>query len=477
MIPSRLFARRLFAAFVAFAAGCTTVGPDYVPPTTAVPAAFRDVGQGGLDSGAADLRDWWRKLDDTVLDQLVARAIGDGLDLRAAMMRVDEARALRGEAVADRWPTVDARAGYQRVGQSENTPLGGFAENFDQYTTGVNLSWEVDLWGRVRRSIEAADADVGQRLAAARDVAVAIAAETATNYVEFRSLQQRLQIARDNQTLQEQTLALVQARFEAGLVGERDVAQATSILAATRARIPSLAISLRAAENRLAVLVGQAPGALAQDLAAVAPVPAPPANVAVGVPTDAVRQRPDVRAAERALAAETARIGVAEGDLYPRLSLLGTVGFESDKIANQFDGASNVFAIGPSLTWNLFDAGRLRSRVEAQEARAQQALLAWQQTVLLALEQSENAMTAFAREQTRRDELGNAATQARRAVDLAQAQYREGLTDFQNVLDSERALVELEDQQAQSRAAVTQNLILLYRALGGGFDGAAAGQP
>lgn len=472
MIRTRMARSSLFAALAALAASCGTVGRDYQAPVPDVPAAFREAGSGGLQPQADGLTAWWRHLHDPVLDSLIQRAVHDGLDLKAAMARVDEARALRGVAAAELWPRLDAQAGYRRLGQSENTPLGAFATNYDQYTAGFDASWEVDLWGRVRRSVEAADADLGASLETARAAAVTVIAETAANYVELRALQQRLAIARDNQTLQQQTLELVRSRLESGLVGERDVAQARSNLAATRARVPSLEIALRAAENRLTVLLGLAPGALADELRTVQPVPLPPATIAVGVPADAVRRRPDVRAAERALAAETSRIGVAEGDLYPRLSLLGSVGLESDHASNLLDARSSVFSIGPSIAWNLFDKGRVRRRVEAQDARARQALVQWQQAVLRALEEAENAMAAFVREQTRRDQLAESATEARRAVALAEAQYREGLTDFQNVLDSERALTELEDQQAQSGAAVTKDLIGVYKALGGGWESA-----
>jgi NodT family efflux transporter outer membrane factor (OMF) lipoprotein len=277
-------------------------------------------------------------------------------------------------------------------------------------------------------------------------------------------------IARGNVQLQEQTLALVQGRFEAGLVGERDVAQARTNVENTRARVPALEAGLRAAENRLAVLVGAAPGALAAALAEPRPVPVPPVDVAVGVPADLLRRRADVRRAERELAAATARIGVAAGDLYPRLTLLGNLGVEADGAADLVDSNSGVYGFGPSLRWNLFDAGRLRSRVEAQEARTEQALVQWERAVLGALEETENAMTAFVREQVRRDSLVAAVDAARASVRLAQSEYTEGISDFQVVLTSERALAELEDELARSEATVTTNLVALYKALGGGWE-------
>lgn len=464
-LAARLAALLLFLPSLA----CRAVGPDYTPPVASVPEAFQESST-ALSGTSAELAAWWRRLDDPLLDRLVERAVRQNLDLEQALARIREARALRGVARADLYPTLDARAGYQRLAPSENTPLGDFAVDSDQYTVGLDASWELDLWGRVRRSVEASDADLQARIETARAVLVAVAAEVASNYVQLRALQERIVIAEDNQALQEQTLALVEARFSAGLVGERDVAQARSNLATTRARIPALEAGRRVAENRLAVLLGLAPGELAAELAPAAPIPVPPLAVAVGVPADVVRRRPDVRAAERDLAAATARIGVAHGDLYPRLTLLGSFGLEADRASQLLEGDSTALAVGPALRWNLFDAGRTRRRIAAQDARAEQALARWEQLVLVALEEAENAMTAFVREQERRTHLVGASSEARRAVELASAQYTEGLTDFQNVLDSERAMADLEDQLVQSRAAITSNLIALYKALGGGWE-------
>lgn len=453
-----------------FAAGCVAVGPDYEAPEREIPAQWREQDAVLVAGTPAELAAWWRQLGDPLLDDLVLRAVSGGLDLREALARVREARSLRGVAEADLWPKLDAQASYRRTGDSENTPFGDFATDWHRFAAGFELSWELDVWGRVRRSVEAAEADVAASVEDARGVAVSVAAETARSYVELRTFQRRLAIARQNVDLQGQTLELVRGRFEAGLVGERDVAQARTNVETTRARVPALEAGVRAAENRLAVLLGAAPGALAAELAELQPIPVPPAQVAVGLPADLLRRRPDVRRAERFLAAETARIGVAEGDLYPRLSLLGTLGLESDDASDFFDPTSGVYTFGPSLRWNLFDAGSIRGRIEAQEARTEQALLQWERTVLTALEETENAMTSFVREQVRRGSLVAAVENARRSVELAQAQYREGISDFQTVLDSERTLAELEDDLAVSDAAVTTNLVTLFRALGGGWE-------
>ncbi len=449
---------------------CTTVGPDYAPPELELSAAWRAGADGGLAPETAQLAGWWRRLGDPLLDELVARATRGSLDLREALARVREARALRGVAASERFPTVDGTLAFERTGLSENTQFGQFVDDTDNYSAGFDAAWELDLWGRVRRSVEAADAELAATVEDARGVAVRVAAEVALNYVELRAFQQRLAIAQSNVSLQEQTLELVRARYEAGLVGESDVAQARTNVATTRSRLPALETGLRAAENRLAVLLGQPPGALAAELAQAGAIPVPPLAIAVGVPADLLRRRSDVRRAERLLAAETARVGMAEAELYPRLTLAGNLGLASEEVGDFFDHDSGVFGIGPSLRWNLFDAGRLKSRVVAQEARTEQALVRWEQAVLIALEEAENAMTAFVREQARRASLLEAASQARLAVELARTQYTEGLSDFQTVLVSERALAELEDELASSDANVATHAIRLTKALGGDWD-------
>lgn len=458
------------ALLLALSSACKTVGEDYSGREAALPQQWQAQDQPGLTTAAPELGEWWRCFGDPLLDQLVARSARENLDLREAMARLHEARALRGVAAADRFPTVDAEASFQRRGESDNTPLGSFVPDSDTWAAGFDATWEIDLWGRVRRSVEAADAELAAGVEDLRDVAVTVAAETALNYIELRAFQRRVEIARNNVSLQEQTLDLVRGRFESGLVGERDLAQARTNVAVTRSRVPALEVGLIAAQNRLAVLLGQPPGALATELGITGAIPVPPLEVAVGVPADLLRRRADVRRAERLLAAEHARIGVAEGDLYPRLTLNGELGLASDQLSDLLEKDSGVFGIGPSLRWNIFDSGRLRNRVVAQEARTEQALVRWERSVLHALEETENAMTAFVREQTRRGSLLEAASQSRNAVELARAQYREGLSDFQNVLISERSLADLEDDLASSDAAIATHLVVLYKALGGGWE-------
>jgi NodT family efflux transporter outer membrane factor (OMF) lipoprotein len=468
-------AQRAALAALILTAACTTVGRDYEAPKLDVPAAWSSTTTSDAKpalftvEGESDAR-WWERLETPALADLVQRALASNRDLRAAVARLERARALRGAAEGERLPSLDARGSYEHRRESENTPFGAFIPRTDIHSIGVDASWEPDFWGRVRRSVETAGRELEASEADVRTVAMALAAEVARTYVELASAQRRLEIALSNVELQERTLRLVESRVDAGLVGPRDVAQASANVESTRSRVPALQTSARAASHRLAVLLGLAPGQLDGELGALRAVPRAQAALVVGVPADLLRRRPDVVAAERRYAAEVARVGVAEGDLYPRFTLSGTLGLSSDGSEHLFDGDSRVLGIGPSLRWNLFDGGRLRERVRAQEASALAAQNEWEQTVLLALEEAENAMTSFVREQDRRGSLERAAEHARRAVDLAQTQYREGLTDFQAVLDSLRIVAGLEDELAVSDAAITTHLIALYKALGGGFE-------
>jgi NodT family efflux transporter outer membrane factor (OMF) lipoprotein len=463
-----------FAAVLALA-GCS-VGPDYQAPERELPAAFRQPLGDGLVDGPAEgvplAGAYWRTFGDPVLDDLVVRALQQNLDLRQAYARLRSAAALRGVAAAERWPTLDARGSFEDRQESRNTPFGAFIPRTNIHAVAVDAAWEIDLWGRVRRSVEAADRDLEASAADVEAAMVTVAAEVVATYVDLRSAQRRLEIARQNLLLQEQTLRLVAGRLEAGLVVERDAAQARTNVESTRARLPQLEAEAIAAEHRLAVLLGEAPGALLLPASAPASVPAPTTAVAVGVPADLIRRRPDVVAAERRFAAAVARIGVAEGDRYPRFSLGGTLGLAANSADDVFTKGSDVIAFGPSVRWNLFEGGRLKQRVVALEADAEAAQVAWEQAVLRALEEAENAMARFVREQQRRASLQRAASEAQRAVELARAQYTAGLSDFQAVIDSERSVATIEDDLVASEAAIAGHLVSLCKSLGSGVPAA-----
>ncbi|UCE87679.1 MAG: efflux transporter outer membrane subunit, partial [Deltaproteobacteria bacterium] len=328
----------------------------------------------------------------------------------------------------------------------------------------------VDLFGRIRRSVESARASYEASIEDYRDVLVVLYAEVALQYVEIRTLQERIRLAEKNVELQGETLQLTRDRNAAGLVGDLDVRQAELNLATTEAFIPVLRTSLAEAIHRVGVLLGELPSTLYAEFADPARIPAPPEEIMIGLPTNLLRQRPDIRSAERALAAQTAKIGVATADLYPRLALLGTFEFQALRGHDLIKGSSGAYAYGPSIQWNIFDGGRIRNRIRAEDARTEGALALYENTVLRAFEEVENAIVSYVQESDRRDALARSVVAAREAVELVDTLYRTGLTDFQNVLDTQRSLFAQEDELARSEGFVTQGLIRIYKALGGGWS-------
>ena len=450
-------------------AGCATVGPDYAPPEVSASAQWAAALGGGMTPQQTDsqtLAHWWTTLNDPILSSLIERAVAGNLDLKGARARVREARARRGITEADRFPTIDATGSARSSRSSEETGGGGERK---LYAAGFDATWELDLFGGKQRALDAAEAGLQASEEDLRDVLVSLLAEVALNYVEVRSFQTQLSIAEVNLDAQEETHNLTQWRFQAGLTTQLDVEQAKYSLEQTRARIPVLQTGLVQAKNRLALLLGQQPGFLEEALGARRAIPSTPLEVAVGVPADVLRQRPDVRRAERQLAAQTAQVGVATADLYPKLSLLGSIGLEALSLGNLFSAGSRTHSIGPTVAWPVFDAGAIRSNIKVQSALQEQALSKYEAAVLTALEEVENAIVAYADEQQRRQSLSEAAQAAQHAVDLAQIQYSSGVIDFSNVLLAQRSLFALQDQLAVSESEVTSNLISLYKALGGGW--------
>ncbi|MDJ0784115.1 MAG: efflux transporter outer membrane subunit [Desulfosarcinaceae bacterium] len=466
-----------FAVALLMMVGCAAVGPDFVPPDTDLPDGWQTALRDGLRAESLDpdlLARWWLTLEDPLLTRLIEQAIADSPNLRAAAARLREARARRGISGADRFPTVNAAAAATKNRSSENTGIGGESE---LYSAGFDASWELDIFGGVRRSVEAADADVAASREDLRDVLVSLTAEVALNYIEVRSFQTRLDIANANRDAQAETYRLVQNRFGAGLAAQLEVEQSRYNLESTRSEIPSLNTGVEQALNRLAVILGQPPGTLNNFLSERRPVPVTPMELAVGIPAQTLRRRPDVRRAEWELAAQTARIGVATAELYPKFNLLGSIGLESLASSDLLTAASRTYSIGPSVSWRIFEAGRVRRQIDVETARQEQALIHYETAVLTALEDVENALVAYADEQDRRRSLSQAADAAERAVELARNRYRAGLSDFQNVLDAQRSLLSFQDQLAISDATVTSNLIRLYKALGGGWSPIAASSP
>lgn len=463
--------RTAAATLAASAAACAIVGEDYVRPDLQLASAWNASGEeGSAESAPEDLGRWWITLEDARLDELVEEALSGSLDLASAVQRVRQAAALQRRAVGERFPDVNGTGSYSRTRVSANTfpPFG--QQTFDLYTIGLEFGWEIDLWGRVTRIIEAADADLAASIEDLRDVQALVVASVASAYVEVRTSQARLGVALQNVEIQRRSLELTETRFRAGAAPALDVAQARTNLSNTEADVPALRADLRAAELQLAVLLGRDPSSIIGELDGDGDIPTPPSTFGVGVPADVLRQRPDVRSAEQRLVSEVARVGIEEADLYPRFDLVGSIGYESTSSGKLFQADSGFFGFGPTLFWNLFDGGRERADIEAQKAAAEVALLDYRQSVLEAIEEVEREVYGLARERERVESLSVAVEAARDSAELSKQLYLEGRSDFQNVLDAERSLFAAEESLILSRADVTQTFIALQRALGGGWQ-------
>jgi multidrug efflux system outer membrane protein len=464
------------ALVVAASTGCA-IGPRYTPPKPPVPSRWAE--SAVVPASAKTLEHWWAAFQDPTLDSLVARAVEGNLDLRMAAARVREARAARGIAAAAGLPQLGFEGAYARTRRSEAvppfktaspaaSPFGPREQN--AFELGFDASWELDVFGGVRRDREAALADVQASQEAQRDVLVTLLAEVARTYTELRGAQRQLGILDDTLRSQKDTLGLVQARFDAGLATALDVSRAEGLLATTTALRPPLERLVKEASHRLGVLLGQEPGALLAELEGARPIPTAPPEVPDGLPSELLARRPDIRRAERELAAATARVGVARADLFPRFSIVGGFGRLSQDAADLDSGRSGFWSFIPRVRWPIVSGGRIRANVRVQGARQEQALLRYEKAVLTALEEVENALVAHAREARRQTALREAVVAERRALDLATHRYMGGLENFLSVLDAQRAVFTAEDQLAQSEKDGTLTLIALYKALGGGWS-------
>src|SRR6266542_210521 len=461
-------------------AGCS-VGPDYKEPALAVPATWQEAQQKGVETRPAEMVRWWTTFNDPLLNSLVERAVKSNLDLRIAEGRIREARASRAAVAAGAWPTVDVSGSYSRNRSSENSLLfpsqggaGGSASGLkldrNLYDAAIDASWEIDVFGGVRRGVEAADATIEASLYSRRDVLVTLLGDIAKNYIDLRGFQRRLAVARANLKAQQDTLDLTRIRFQAGLTNDLDVAQAEAQVSTTAAQIPTLESSLKQAAYSLDLLLGLTPGALWNELAHETTIPSLPPEVLVGLPSDLLRRRPDIRFAERQLAAATAQIGAAMADLFPKFSLTGVAGLQSISASDWFTGRSRYWSIGPTISWPIFDTGRIRANIEIRNAQQEQALNQYEKTVLAALGDVEKSLVNYSREQARQRSLTDAVAANRRAVEMANELYVRGLNDFLNVLDTQRSLYAAENDLAQSEATMAANLVALYKALGGGWE-------
>ena len=469
--------------------GCS-VGPNFVPPVRDMPSSWnaQEVVTPQQPSKTViepiTLIDWWRSFKDPTLNSLVNLAIETNPDVLQAEARIRQARAARGVAVAGFFPEISGQAFFQRSQGSSSTVGAGGAPAVtssvgfrDLFQVGLDASWELDVFGGTRRNLEAASADLQTAVEDRRDVLVTLLGDVGTNYLNLRGFQKQLAIARQNLEAQKKTAQITHRRFEAGFVSRLDVANADAQVDTTAAQIPLLESSIRAAIYSLEVLLGQNPGFMEKLLARPYPIPPTPLQIPVGLPSDLLRRRPDIRRAEAQLHAATARIGVAVADLFPRFFLTGNAGVSASdltRITNLQN--SKYWSFSPSVTWPVFAAGRILWNIELQNAVEQQNFFAYQKTVLNALKEVETALAAYAKEQEHWKFLAQAVENNRRAVDLSMKLYLAGKTDFLNVLTAQRALFVTEDALAQSNRTIVTNLIALYKALGGGWENYAIGR-
>ena len=461
------------AAVLAMAAGCT-VGPDYVPPVTQAPAQWTEAATPGLigtgPEAGRQLERWWTAFKDPTLDRLVERAVADNLDLKIAEQRLLEARAQRAEAAAGFYPTLDGSASAERQRYStalKFPPFGGIANTFQ---AGFDASWEIDIFGKTRRAVEAADASVQATVESRRDVLVSLLAELGQDYATLRSAQARLVIADRNIKADQDGLDLTRDKYKGGLGNELDVAQAQAQLETINAAVPQLQTAVAQQSHAIAVLLGQEPGALEAELATPAALPPAPPVLPAAVPSDVVRNRPDIRAAEREIAGANAQIGVAIAQMFPSFSITPSFGIAGGSLSHLLNDGALQWGAPASISVPIFEGGKLEANVAQAKAVAEEDRLTYRKTVLGAFREVEDALVAYSAERRRHDRLIAAVAADRIAVDRATALYRSGLGNFLSVLDGERSLYSAEDAAAQSELTLTQQTIALYKALGAGWQ-------
>ena len=474
----------LAAGLAMLVLGCTMVGPDYVRPPVQVEQTWLDTGDKRVHTSTAEYKDWWQAFKDPALNQLIDTAYRQNLTLRIAGVRVLGARAQLGIVTGQLYPqSQQATGSLQKVRISPGEVFGGSpssASSFGgmslaQAQVGLTASWEIDFWGKFRRAIQSADASLQATIADYDNVLVSLTADVANNYIIMRTLEKRLAIATENVRIQTESLQIAQARFSGGTTSERDVEQAKTILANTQATIPTLEAQVRQAKNALSVLLGLPPQDLANLVKGKAIIPAPPPQVAVGIPADLIRRRPDIRAAEFRAAAQCDQIGVSKAQLFPAFSLTGTFGPQATDVgtatlAQMFNWRNRAGSMGPTVQWNILNYGQITNDVRFQDAKFQELLISYQNSVLTAQQEVEDNLVAFLKAQERAIFLSDSTSAAMRSVELAIIQYREGITDFTTVLTAQQALLSEQDNLASTLGAISRNLVGVYRALGGGWE-------
>jgi len=486
MFPSgRLLELALIIVFLL--SGCIKVGPDFHRPESAVSPEWIEAGDERVRNVSADYRAWWRAFNDPVLDRLIDRAYRENLTLRIAGVRVLEARAQLGIAIGRIFPqTQQASGSVERIRTSQSSPQAVAPFVYSQDQIGVNASWELDFWGRFRRSIESANATWLATVADYDNAMVSLTADVANSYITIRTLEKRIAIARENLETEKESLRLTEARFRFGVVTQLDVEQARTILNNTFATIPSLETQLRQQEDALCVLLGIPPRDLTDLLKGSSEIPVSPPRISAGIPADLLRRRPDIRSAEYQAAAQSAQIGVAKADLYPAFSLNGIFGFlssnvdrsgsvlggggENSELSKILQWKNRMFQIGPSFQWNILNYGQITNSVRLQDARFQELLITYQNTVLSAQQDVEDNLAAFLRAQERARYLALSTSAARNAFDLAAKQYRQGIVDFTTVLVAQQSLLTTQDNLAVALGNISSGLVGVYRSLGGGWE-------
>jgi NodT family efflux transporter outer membrane factor (OMF) lipoprotein len=464
--------------------GCA-VGPEYVKPEVKLNDSWSGKGDSRVATQTAADSAWWRTFNDPTLDRLIQLAYSQNLPLQVAGLRILEARAVLGIAVGQQYPQLQAvSASAEAVGISKNAAnVTGFDRNFANYQVGFDAAWEADFWRKYGKNVRAEEATYLGSVADYQSALVSLSAEVARTYAIIRTFEVLIEQTRKNVSVQEEAVRIAESRFRNGATSELDVTQAATLLESTRSLVPQLETSLLQAENALSTLLGQPTGSVQSLLQGPATIPTPPAQVAVSMPAELLRRRPDIRSAEYYAVAQSDRIGVAKADLYPRFFLFGSIGYQATSGAgsqsnssNLLDASSLFYSIGPRITWPIFDYGRTKNRVRVEDARFEQLIVGYHQTVLKAAQEVEDGLVGFLKAQEATASAQNAVTAARRSVELAFLQYREGAVDFQRVLDAERSLLQEENSLARVSSSVATNLISLYKALGGGWE-LQQGQP
>jgi len=458
--------------------GCAMVGPDYIkPPPAPEQKAWIEQKDPKIKTEPTDLASWWLVFDDPVLNSLVEQAYQQNLPLRIAGLRILEARAQLGIASGLLYPQQQQGSGAAAYNKISKNRLNFPPESVNLIDTSINTYdlafdafWELDFWGKFRRNVESGLGSLEASIASYDDILVSLTAEVARTYVAIRTFEERLEIARENVRIQGRSLRIAEARFKGGEVSELDVAQARALLSETQSLIPRLSKDLRQAKNALSILLGKVPSELNEILWGPNPIPAVPAEVTVGVPAELLRRRPDIRLAERQLASQSPRIGIAKAELYPAFNLLGTIGLSSRNTSNFFDADSVTGLGGASFTWNILNYGRIKNNVRAQDALFQELAVNYQNTVLRAAQEVEDAMVAFLRTQEETKFLSSSVQAYKRSVELSMIQYREGLVDYQRVLDTQRFLTRSQENYTARRGDIVINLVAMYKALGGGWQ-------